>query len=204
MKIIVNEKKLGFGEYAVIIAVAVIFLVIFGAVMHSIGKDSKVDEDAVSTLAEVKIETDTELNQAKADLESVKQEMEQDQAELAAFREYKQNKDQMNSELENVKGQLAQKQTELADLTNQVDTIKNAPKQFTAGNYTVGTDLPAGTYDIQWVSGSGNFYKKGGSSINEIFSGDEQWGIKEYKNASLKDGNTFEVSGNLNIQFILK
>lgn len=77
----------------------------------------------------------------------------------------------------------------------------------TAGNYTAGTDFPAGTYDIKAVSGNGslsssNLYDGG---VNEIFGvGDGYFDVynNEFINADFKDGDTLTVSGDLTVDLI--
>lgn len=62
-----------------------------------------------------------------------------------------------------------------------------------AGYYTIGKDIPAGTYYISTVSGSGNVHSSGG--INEIFGGD--YGIPEFNNYKAETGKILEVSGDV-------
>lgn len=76
------------------------------------------------------------------------------------------------------------------------------PKEylFTAGNYTVGEDIPSGKYDAEWVSGSGNCVS---GDMIEMF-GEGEYRIKEYKNLTLTKTDTIKVSGTLEIKFISK
>ena len=85
---------------------------------------------------------------------------------------------------------------------------QNAADEFTAGVYTVGQDIKAGTYDIVWVAGSGSlsvYDENGRFSVYEIF-GDTSRGfyIQEYKNAKLEVGGHIEVKGSLKVKLILK
>ena len=72
---------------------------------------------------------------------------------------------------------------------------------FTAGNYYVGEDIPAGRYDVTWVSGRGNCFAGG---MVETFGENSKYQIKEYKNAELKDGGKVEVSDTLTVKFTSK
>ena len=79
---------------------------------------------------------------------------------------------------------------------------------MTAGLYYGGDDIPVGTYNIEWVSGSGNVfvgqYTKG-DIVNEIFGKDSSWGyIKSYKNAYVGDGTEIEIRSNLKVRFKAK
>lgn len=76
------------------------------------------------------------------------------------------------------------------------------PKEylFTAGNYTVGEDIPSGKYDVEWVSGLGNCFTDG---MTESF-GDAYTFITKFKNLTLKNGEVIGVTGTLEIKFISK
>lgn len=78
----------------------------------------------------------------------------------------------------------------------------DVPKEylFTAGNYTVGEDIPSGKYDVEWVSGSGNCVS---GDMIEMF-GEGEYRIKKYKNLTLTKTDTIKVSGTLEIKFISK
>lgn len=82
-------------------------------------------------------------------------------------------------------------------------TIPSSEKSeyvFTAGNYEVGTEIPAGKYDVEWVSGRGNCFA---GDMSETF-GEGEYRIKEYKNLTLTKTDTIKVSGTLEIKFISK
>ena len=74
----------------------------------------------------------------------------------------------------------------------------NKSVELTSGNYIAGTDFPAGTYDIETVSGSGNvsssnLYEGG---LNEILGdGNDGFSIKKFKNAQLEEGVELTISG---------
>jgi hypothetical protein len=61
-----------------------------------------------------------------------------------------------------------------------------------AGYYEIGIDIPAGTYDFELVSGSGNVFDIG-DSVNLMMGKGENF-QQSYKNAELKDGNTLVLS----------
>lgn len=72
-------------------------------------------------------------------------------------------------------------------------------KMLENGNYVAGEDFPAGTYDIEAVSGMGNVYSDnviGG--INAIMGvpSEDDFGLaeKKYSNISLPEGTTLTVS----------
>lgn len=73
-----------------------------------------------------------------------------------------------------------------------------APIDLGAGNYTCGTDFPAGTYTIVATGGNGNvssdnMYEGG---LNEIMgTSNDGYSITQFNNATFQDGNTLTVSG---------
>lgn len=70
------------------------------------------------------------------------------------------------------------------------------PVDLQAGNYTSGTDFPAGTYTIVATGGSGNVSSsnmfEGG--LNEVM-GNDGFGITQFNNAVLPEGETLSISG---------
>lgn len=84
------------------------------------------------------------------------------------------------------------------------DTANTAEKgeefSFSAGNYYVGEDIPAGRYDVKRVSGTGNCITNG---MIETFA-DSDSAIQSYSNLDLEKGEKIQVSGSLTIKFIAK
>ena len=98
----------------------------------------------------------------------------------------------------------------VAEVANKIAQSKAAAKAaktrtFSAGKYTVGKDIDAGTYNITAVSGSGNLFVyniSGRSTINEIMSPeDSRFYIANYKNAYLGSGYEIEILSTLVLRF---
>lgn len=71
-------------------------------------------------------------------------------------------------------------------------------KQLGSGNYTAGTDFPAGTYDLTAVSGSGNVSDDAQPDIlNAVMGTDTSDGmsVSTYKNVTFKSGVVLQISG---------
>lgn len=82
------------------------------------------------------------------------------------------------------------------------EKLAQKERTFTAGIYTVGTDIEPGTYNMVAVSGRGNCYVKSNSSVIETFTpGGDRWAIDNYKNVVLTTGGTIEVTSTLQIKF---
>lgn len=76
--------------------------------------------------------------------------------------------------------------------------VEATPIDLGAGNYTCGTDFPAGTYNVIATGGNGNISSdnmfEGG--LNEIMgTSNDGISISQYNNASFQDGNTLTISG---------
>ena len=100
-----------------------------------------------------------------------------------------------------------EKPTEKSEEQKTSDTQPNSDNayEFTAGNYDCPADIPAGKYDVVAISGSGNFTIKredGHTQTSERLGvdADDEFYIKEYKNAKLLDGKALEISGTLRVQ----
>ena len=85
-----------------------------------------------------------------------------------------------------------------SDTANTVE--KGEEFSFSAGNYYVGEDIPAGRYDVKWVSGIGNCITNG---MIETFA-DSDSAIQSYSNLDLEKGEKIQVSGSLTIKFTAK
>ncbi len=90
---------------------------------------------------------------------------------------------------------LTAENAEVQSMTGRSEA-KGDPVGLSAGNYTAGTDFPAGVYNVTATGGSGNVSSsnmfEGG--LNEIM-GTDGYGITEYKNVLLEEGITLTVSG---------
>lgn len=75
-------------------------------------------------------------------------------------------------------------------------TTTTVDKTLESGFYTVGIDIPAGTYDFKALSGGGNVITDDGS-INEIMGTADKGSLytETFKNAELRDGQVLSVSG---------
>ena len=93
----------------------------------------------------------------------------------------------LKAELNNLKAQKASENT----------TTQHYEIDLSAGYYTIGMDIPVGTYHISSVSGSGNVYCRGGD-LNEIFGG--SYGIAEYNNFSAKQDAILSISSDVVIR----
>ena len=101
--------------------------------------------------------------------------------------------------------------------TAKLKKVENAPQvvaeqpvqqtavsiDLSAGKYVVGTDVPPGKYDITAVSGTGNFFGRP-SVVSEMMGVDSDYYIPSYKNATFKNGNEIEISGDLVVNLTSK
>lgn len=72
------------------------------------------------------------------------------------------------------------------------------PIDLGAGNYTCGTDFPAGTYNIIATGGSGNVSSDNmyDGGLNEIMgTTNDGYSITQFNNAIFQDGNILTISG---------
>ena len=171
------------------------------------GRLAKVDDYAVDAAAR-------QLNSLDEEYQKLQDQVSDKNQLLKDMKLYEGNKEKLNKELSEKESKIGSLNSDIAAkiaevnslteniavLTGKVTQIKTQPKRFSTGIYIVGKNLPAGMYDIKWASGSGNFYVDCDDYINEIF-GTSKYSIKEYKNASLSDGDKIEVSGNLVVDF---
>ena len=94
---------------------------------------------------------------------------------------------------------------------NEFSTTESKSEQkgediiLTAGKYTVGIDIKAGKYDAIAQANSGNFFVNGSTSVIEILSAENNgFGIPQYSNLNLKDGDEVEIRSNLLVKLQAK
>ena len=118
----------------------------------------------------------------------------------------KQENEQLKSQLSDTE----EKPTEKSEEQKTSDTQPNSDSTYelTAGNYEVPADIPAGKYDIVAVSGHGVFTinnTDGYADLSEFLGVDnDEYAIKEYKNAKMLEGNTIEISSTLKAKLVPK
>ena len=171
----------------------------FGMLYHAnadVKEKLSVSRSELETATEELNRINTELNEKKS--------LYDDFIKYSGTKEYKENELEILKEtVSSLDKEIQDKQTELDRLTTEVITIKNE-RIFSAGTYIVGTDIDAGTYDVQLVSGHGNFFASGSRSVNEMFGTDSDYYIQEYKNMCVSNGDEIEIRGSLKIKLLLK
>ncbi|MCQ6280854.1 hypothetical protein [Bacillus sp. EB600] len=94
------------------------------------------------------------------------------------------------------------KQAELDKLTAGVKAKQDAPRQFSAGQYTVGKDFPAGRYKAVPVGEGSNFFIHDGdtgmSTVNTILGSASQGYEPEYV-FNCKDGDIMETHSSVKL-----
>ena len=121
-------------------------------------------------------------------------------------------KDKKEDKKETVSAQSDPKASEDAKEDNdskEENDTKDEPKtepfetNLTAGYYTAGVDIPAGTYTLTAVAGSGNVNSSNmySGGLNEIMSAQaDEYSISEFKNAKLEAGVTLNLSGTIELK----
>lgn len=136
-----------------------------------------------------------------SELEALKQENEQLKSQLS---------DTEEKPTEKPTEKPIEKPTEKSEEQKTSDTQPNSDSTYelTAGNYEVPADIPAGKYDIVAVSGHGVFTinnTDGYADLSEFLGVDnDEYSIKEYKNAKILEGNTIEISSTLKAKLVPK
>ena len=136
-----------------------------------------------------------------SELEALKQENEQLKSQLS---------DTEEKPTEKPTEKLTEKPTEKSEEQKTSDTQPNSDSTYelTAGNYEVPADIPAGKYDIVAVSGHGVFTinnTDGYADLSEFLGVDnDEYAIKEYKNAKILEGNKIEIRSTLKAKLVPK
>lgn len=95
----------------------------------------------------------------------------------------------------------------VSDTSQSSQTNSNTAYTLTAGDYEIPVDVAEGKYDVVCTSGDGvfNVYDpENGYVISETMNITKEYGITERKNATLKSGQTVNITGTLTVDLISK
>lgn len=208
MEIIMNGKKI--SKKTLIISAVVVFVAvcIIGIVSNRIGYNENIDDRVTSDIVNSKIQMDNEYHEKETKLSEISAELDKQQELVNEFNNYKENKSNLEqsyqelsakvtelettvsskqykiSELDNT---ISEKNTEIEKLKNVIVKTGEAPITIPAGDFTVGTDIPAGRYS---ATGSSNLFvysASGRNKVNTILG--KSFGVESYV-CNLDNGDT--------------
>jgi hypothetical protein len=143
----------------------------------------KIDEaktELQETKSEIKKEDDR-LEERKKEVEEALALADKKNSLVAEVDKVQKELNAKKGELDSIDSQIKDKQAELDKLVNTVQTKQEEPKVLSAGEYVVGTDVPAGRYKAVPVGDGSNFIVYGASSgmadVNTILG---RFGESEY------------------------
>lgn len=160
--------------------------IVEGIIFYNVGLNKSLSKDVLNA----NLVKDKEYNKIQSEIDERKKILTGLESEIAI----------KTSELNEVNNKIIQSKNEIKDIENETN---NEPILLSPGEYIVGESIKAGVYDIEWVEGFGMVSGKNGFSMSQTF-GDKGSSIKEYKNATLKEGSKIEISGTLKINLVNK
>lgn len=203
------------------ISVAVLVAVVIGAyntgksvaieetwLMRKADYQTTVDEQAKAENKLMKLEKEIASNSDMiADMRLFEQKRVDKWAQIDSLREQiadlNSDKEDLERDITNLSNEVTELTKEKEKLTGEIAAAKGKGYTLTAGLYVGGDDIPTGTYNINWISGSGNVFV--GRQVNEIFGNNSRYGyIKTYKNCDVSYGTEIQIKGNLKVQFKAK
>lgn len=189
----------------VIVKIAVIIFMIILCITFCIYNSFSKLKDENSDLTTKYKNSQTDLKKSEKEVKELRSQVEELQ------QTEKQN--QINSNITSLENQIASLKSEITSLQAQRESLNTEIKKatsaedivLTAGNYVVGTDIKAGKYDAIAQAGRGNIYVKGSSSVIESMgTTDDSYYLREYKNITLKNGDTVEITSKLKVKLQAK
>lgn len=131
-------------------------------------------------------EAEKELDKVNSELDESKGNLKENKDELAELKELRDNRDSMKQEidegestLEGLNNDIDTAEEELETLNEEIVKVTDEPVKLSAGQWIVGTDIPAARYK---ASGSSNFfvYDSSGSIMVNTILGDSSVGKGDY------------------------
>ena len=202
MKEFITKAKNYISNNESIIIAAFIVLCISCIISFGIGRNAQIDKQELQQ----SLKQSEELNKLQSQIDDAKNELNSQKSLLEEVNQFKSQKEEKLSELSKLDNDIATKSAtsssldaEISDKTAELDGLKNliqktgeAPKVLGAGDYTVGTDIPAGRYI---VTGDSNFVVRssyGSLKVNTILGGGK-YGEESYT-CTLEIGDTLELA----------
>lgn len=199
MKITIRNKEFETKQSLIICGLIIIILILCVFIGYYVGNNSAFDEAVMIEVANARKASDDELLALNQKIADAQKEIDSKNEIIKAADEYAANKEQLeqdyknkSSELDSLNAQVTSKQAELDTLTGNIVKAKSEPKTLSSGEFVVGSDLPAGRYN---VSGSSNFVvhsSSGKLKVNTIL-GTSNVGQGDYV-CTLVDGDTMKLS----------
>lgn len=193
-----GEKRSGKGKYLFIVlaAIAVIAAV---AIFVALRNDKETQENETQDIESETSESDEIDSEAEADSETDSNTSETNETDSET--ELENGTESNTSETDET-----DRETETKDITETdeetISQIEPFEIDLTAGNYTIGTDIPAGIYNLTAESGSGNV--RGSNTINggineTMANPADEYSIDFFSNAKFDSGNTLSIGGTLSL-----
>lgn len=153
--------------------------------------ESKIKDNQESYDEAMKIVKDKES--AEKSLDEIESKIEEANSQVKdAEAKVKTKKENLNGKIKDLENDIKSKEKKLASLTGQIKEKKSAPITLSAGQFTVGKDIPEGRYKAVTTGGQGNFFVNGGADVNAIL-GNGGFGEKEYI-FNANDGDEIEIT----------
>lgn len=149
-------------------------------------KENQESYDEAMKIVKDKKSAEKSLDEIKSKIEEANSQVKDAEAKV------KTKKEGLNKEIKDLENDIKSKEKELASLTGQVKEKKSAPITLSAGQFTVGKDIPEGRYKAVTTGGKGNFFVNGGADVNVIL-GNGGFGESEYTFYA-NDGDEIEIT----------
>ncbi len=185
-------------QYLLTLCVSMLLLIVVGVgigcgVQSIIG----VNKAAASSAAQELLSANSEYTQLKKEKDGLEQDLKDASSTLSQASEIEAVLSEKQDAIGEKDAQIAAKESELEKLDGEVVKAKGNPLSMPSGDYTVGTDIPAGRYR---ASGSSNFvvYSRiGRLKVNTIL-GDSAVGDGDYV-CTLETGDSVNTRSKLTL-----
>lgn len=219
---VVKGKRKFFTKRRVIIGVISIILISFFYNMGSSTAKIELDkekvgyEDLVSKIKKKELElkdVGSKVSDAESKLKEIDSKYAEREEEFNKALEVVANIDKSKGELDGVNSELNRKNTELTKVNGEIaeantrlekaktgiTQAEGQPKELVAGQYNVGTDVPAGRYQVTNIGRGTNFFVyQGGYAVVNTILGDGMVGSGDYVFFA-EDGQIIETHGKVRL-----
>lgn len=199
MKIIVRGKEFETKQSIGICVAVIVIFALCGFIGYYAGNNAVLDEAVMNEVASARKQSDEELLSIEQKISDAQKALEEKNEIIKSADDYAAKKEQLDKdyqtkslELDSLNAQITSKQAELDTLTGNIVKAKSEPKTLSAGEFTVGGDLPSGRYN---VSGSSNFvvYSSSGTLKVNTILGESRVGKGDYV-CTLVSGDKMKLS----------
>lgn len=171
-------------KHKVLLLVVLGVAIVFFSIGYVTGQNVELNTQVIAEEKESLLSLNTEYQELEAEYDNLSSKLNDAKNSIAKAKKFENQKESLSEEIEqneqtvselegtisNLEAQIAEKNGTLETLNGQIIQAKGNPISLTAGEYTVGGDIPAGRYQASGTSNLFVYNSSGKNKVNQILT----------------------------------